>query len=532
VARRSFKDLTPLHHAYILGRVLMAAVLGTLYFTGLVVLPTAQGMRAMFLAAVAVYSVLAVVVVVEYMALGFGARTVLLTALPFDLVAGAALVVTMHGYQDPGYAWFVGVIVIDALALSRRQSDVTSLLVCVAYVVGHVAAVDIMSGTADYVLVAFKAVALVLVGYFVSESTHARLERERQLETSRDSIEDLNAQLQRRLGELNAVSEITEVVHSSLDFEAVGPVVIDIVRRVIGVSACSLLVLDKHKAETVYTASTGIAATPTPSGLLSDEAAGGARTFGAGEEYASTAVLDHGRLMVVFCAPSQEMARMGAEDRLLLQAVAAELVVAVENAQLYKLTKRLSITDELTGLFNYRHMQQRLEDEFERSVRYERPLSLLMIDADDFKEYNDRYGHPAGDRALLELGQLLKEMVREIDVPSRYGGEEFAVILPETDADGAFVVAEKIREAVAAHAFLGEDGERDVHLTVSIGLANFPAHAHDRETLLRQADEALYQAKRNGRDRVRAAALVPPVTRISFVRDVSRLYDDDEEQPA
>jgi two-component system cell cycle response regulator len=129
---------------------------------------------------------------------------------------------------------------------------------------------------------------------------------------------------------------------------------------------------------------------------------------------------------------------------------------------------------------------------------------MLMLDADDFKKFNDTYGHIAGDVALAEIGAVLRTAVREIDVVCRYGGEEFSVVLPETDAEGAFVVAEKIRESVASHSFADGDGKRGVHVTVSIGLATYPSSAADREELLRQADDALYQAKHLGRDRVRA----------------------------
>src|SRR5450756_393413 len=132
--------------------------------------------------------------------------------------------------------------------------------------------------------------------------------------------------------------------------------------------------------------------------------------------------------MVVFCASAMAIEKMSDEDRLVLQAVASELVVAVENSQLYKLTKRLSITDELTGMFNYRYLQQRLDDEIERARRYGRSLSLLMLDADDFKKFNDTHGHLAGDVALTEIGEVLRDSVRDIDVACRYGGEEFAIV--------------------------------------------------------------------------------------------------------
>jgi diguanylate cyclase (GGDEF)-like protein len=216
-------------------------------------------------------------------------------------------------------------------------------------------------------------------------------------------------------------------------------------------------------------------------------------------------VLERGTIMVVFCASGERLEHLVAEDRLLLTAVANDLTIAVENSELYKLTKRMAITDELTGLNNYRFMLQRLDDEIERARRFGRTLSLLMLDADDFKLFNDTHGHVAGDAALAELAAVMQKAVRDIDVVCRYGGEEFAVLLPETDADGAFVAAEKMREAIASHDFPDSDGDPNQRITVSIGFSTFPSPAADREALLRQADDALYAAKRGGRNRVRAS---------------------------
>ena len=189
----------------------------------------------------------------------------------------------------------------------------------------------------------------------------------------------------------------------------------------------------------------------------------------------------------------------------MLTSVANELAVAVENSELYKLTRRLAITDELTGLYNYRYLLERAEEEIGRAKRFGRSVSLLMIDADELKVYNDTNGHQAGDVALAELAAAMRGAVRDIDIVCRYGGEEFAILLPETDGEGAFVVAEKVREAVANHAFKNGEGERTEQLTVSIGLSTYPGTADDREALLRRADDALYVVKRSGRNRVSAS---------------------------
>ncbi len=161
----------------------------------------------------------------------------------------------------------------------------------------------------------------------------------------------------------------------------------------------------------------------------------------------------------------------------------------------------LSVTDDLTGLFNHRAMQQRLKDEFLRAQRYNDPLSVLMIDIDHFKAVNDAHGHLFGDRVLVDLAGVLKAAVRETDFVARYGGEEFLVILPQTHFSGCLPVAERIWRNVGAHRFT--DGKLDAALTVSIGVAFFPSkNVVSVERLLENADQALYQAKREGRNRI------------------------------
>lgn len=161
----------------------------------------------------------------------------------------------------------------------------------------------------------------------------------------------------------------------------------------------------------------------------------------------------------------------------------------------------LSITDDLTKLFNHRAMQQRLRDEFRRAQRYNEPLSILMLDIDHFKEVNDRHGHQFGDLVLRQLAELMLKCVRQIDVVARYGGEEFLVILPQTHFSGSLTVADRIWRGIGTHTFI--DGDRSHRLTASIGISFFPnKNVGCVEDLVTFADEALYQAKREGRDRI------------------------------
>jgi diguanylate cyclase (GGDEF)-like protein len=167
--------------------------------------------------------------------------------------------------------------------------------------------------------------------------------------------------------------------------------------------------------------------------------------------------------------------------------------------------EELAVRDSLTGLFNRRAFDARLTDEVQRAVRYQRPLSLLMIDIDHFKLYNDQHGHPQGDALLRELSTLFLSCVRSTDYVTRYGGEEFAIILPETNSANALAVAGTILDRVCSHPFAFRETQPGGSLTVSIGVAGHDDHQLDEAQLLLAADQALYLAKAAGRNRVVSA---------------------------
>jgi diguanylate cyclase (GGDEF)-like protein len=179
-----------------------------------------------------------------------------------------------------------------------------------------------------------------------------------------------------------------------------------------------------------------------------------------------------------------------------LAIVALQLASAIKSAQLHKKVLELSLTDDLTEVHNRRYFEMLLEQEVDRGRRYGRDLAVIMIDIDRFKEYNDTFGHLAGDKALREVaGEIQAGARRGLDIVTRYGGEEFAIILPETDKPGAWVVAEKIRRTI------GKNRRFLRHLTVSLGIASLIGDSLDSRTLVEQADRALYQAKKRGRNR-------------------------------
>ncbi len=212
-----------------------------------------------------------------------------------------------------------------------------------------------------------------------------------------------------------------------------------------------------------------------------------------------------GRVMGVMSLHSRNVRSPMSHEMALLSAVGSQIGVAVGNIYLYQETQRLSVTDPLTGLLNRRALEERFQNELRRAQRYQHPLSAIMADIDHFKNYNDTHGHLAGDAILRQVADLLRTTVRETDAVARYGGEEFLILLPETSKGAAIEVAEKIRAAVQARAFPFADTQPGGGLTLSLGVATFSDAWAEGSALIHRADQALYEAKRSGRNRVSSA---------------------------
>jgi len=210
---------------------------------------------------------------------------------------------------------------------------------------------------------------------------------------------------------------------------------------------------------------------------------------------------------LLVCASTQRKAFM-ANDIQALESVADILATATQNARYVDRVRQLAYRDGLTGVFNRRYFESRLIDEITRAARYGGGVSVLMIDLDHFKKINDDFGHMLGDDVLRAVSSVFLRQLRKVDVVCRYGGEEFAVILPATQGVSAAAVADKLRRAIANSQFSGVP----YPVTVSIGVAEFPAHGITRDDIVGAADAALYRAKEAGRNQVFLAIVAPAST--------------------
>jgi diguanylate cyclase (GGDEF)-like protein len=209
-------------------------------------------------------------------------------------------------------------------------------------------------------------------------------------------------------------------------------------------------------------------------------------------------------LVVMERQAAKQVPQLAPAVGLALGAVLEGPAQALDNALRLRRSEALSVTDDLTQLYNSRYLNQVLRREAKRASRSGRPLSLLFLDLDGFKGINDAHGHQAGSRALVEAAAVIRRCARETDVAARFGGDEFALILPDTGSEGAAAVGDRVRERLAAHSFLEADG-LTIRLTASVGVATLPDVAASAEELVRAADMAMYQVKDSGKNGVRIA---------------------------
>jgi len=237
-------------------------------------------------------------------------------------------------------------------------------------------------------------------------------------------------------------------------------------------------------------------------GDVRDEALGGRHVIAVPIATSDPSGHIHGLITIV-----GDGGQFSADDRELLRSLAAQTTLALENVDLHEQVSRQAITDELTGLANHGRFQDLLGTEIEQVRRYHHPVGLIMVDIDNFKAVNDAYGHQQGDVVLRRVAHVLADNSREVDLPARYGGEELAVILPHTDLEGAYAIAERIRTSIAALRVPRIDQRGVLRITASLGVA--ASSEGEKDALIAEADAALYEAKRQGKNQTVATGGEP-----------------------
>jgi diguanylate cyclase (GGDEF)-like protein len=328
-------------------------------------------------------------------------------------------------------------------------------------------------------------------------------------------LRPLQSALRSRLSRANVLAEVVRAVNSTVDPERVADAIVDAAAEWLPAPAWVIFAIDQSGTRTL-----------------------GARGVGAAMEPAAVAVgdwvLKHGKVctamdvasdnrldadiaasaigLPLVCRGRTVAALVGldrtpsAREPAFAPATEAALLlalepggIALENAIRVQRAEALSVTDDLTQLYNSRYLSQVLRRETKRASRSGRPLSLLFIDLDGFKSINDSHGHLYGSRALVEAAAVIRQSARETDVVARFGGDEFALILPDTGSDGAAAVGERIRDRIDEFRFLTSNG-LNIHLTVSVGVASLPDVAASAEGLIQAADEAMYHVKERGKN--------------------------------
>jgi diguanylate cyclase (GGDEF)-like protein len=341
---------------------------------------------------------------------------------------------------------------------------------------------------------------------------------------------DLGGELKKTARRLAILTDIVKTANSILEPRKVIELIMARVQELIPSEAWSMLMVDEEKQELAFELALGakgkevssfrvkmgegiagwVAETGKPT-IVNDTARDNrfTRKFDTKTQFETRSILcapliSRGRTIGVVEIINKLKGRFTEADLDVLLTLVEPCAIAIENAILFQRTEQLTITDDLTKLFNSRYLNVYLSRELKRCKRHGIPLSVIFLDLDGFKGINDQYGHLAGSGTLAEVGAILAVAVRESDILARYGGDEFIVVLPETPASGALVIAERLRRAIEEHRFLEPQGIA-ARISASFGIATYPDHALSPEGLIQKADQAMYRVKEREKNGIEVA---------------------------
>jgi diguanylate cyclase (GGDEF)-like protein len=337
-------------------------------------------------------------------------------------------------------------------------------------------------------------------------------------------------QLKKTAQRLAILTDIVKTANSILEPRKVIELIMAKIQQLIPSEAWSMLMVDEEKQELTFELALGekgrdvssfrvkmgegiagwVAQTGKPT-IVNDTSRDPrfARRFDSQTQFQTRSILcapliSRGRTIGVVQVINKRGGKFTQADLEVLLTLVEPCAIAIENAILFQRTEQLTITDDLTKLFNSRYLNLYISREIKRCKRHGIPLSVIFLDLDGFKGVNDAYGHLAGSRTLTEVGGILVEAVRESDILARYGGDEFVVVLPETPPSGALVIAERIRKAIESHSFLKDQG-LEARISASFGIASYPDHALTPEGLIQKADQAMYRVKERDKNGIEVA---------------------------
>jgi diguanylate cyclase (GGDEF)-like protein len=394
-------------------------------------------------------------------------------------------------------------------------------------------AVDLMkAGATDYLAKPFESEDIIAAVRRAFEARTVRGSRiyqdlARDLAEKNELLQRQMEEQSRRMSETTTLYEVARILTSKLDLADVLSTVMNLAGQLFQAQAFSIRLLDEEAAQLELVAQAGLSEEycrrgPIP---LGSSVAGMAALKGepvhvpdvlTDERLVKSELARQEGLQSLLCLPllirercigvmtfyHKNTHHYSPEAERFLTTFASTVSIAVDNAKLYQEKARLAITDGLTGLYNHKHFHESLAIELGRARRYSYPVSLVLVDIDYFKRYNDAHGHQAGDALLRQLAGLFRKAARENDFVARYGGEEFAILLPQTDKPEALFLAERLCRTVERQRCDGEEVLPGGRLTISLGLASYPEDVDLAQDLVQRADQALYLAKSLGRNRV------------------------------